>query len=758
MFGFQLQQEDTLKQKEKIKQISEKQLIASFSPTWEQVWSYGYTPPKGKYKKGIFHNKNTPKDLERLKAVKLAVENGELTSGVDNLKRFTKTHALRLYSLLEDLHRDIYIADLIKNCPGNYELITEMNELENLVKDMKKEEFISVDTETSGLRYFHGDQIVGYCFGLEKANRFVYIPVKHNTNDRQLPDKKVIKSIKPILESSKIKKIFHNYKFDAHMLYNSSGIKVKGMYWDTLSAQTLLFEEEESYALKNLLTKYKRELGFKDDSKNYESLFGKGGFENTPLDIARYYGSHDCKGTLALFRWQESFFKKMPKLHKLLLELELPQLEVSLKMEQNGMLVDLEYAAEYTKTLQEEIKELEQKLVEEFGELNWNSPLQIQKLLYEELKLEDVSKKKSTDAKTLKKLVKQKPELQMVLDYREKNKLLTTYYEPLPKLIASDGRIHGQFNAHKTVTSRYNSEKPNLQNIAPNARPIFIPAPGKVIFGCDYSQVEPLFLAFQSNDKNLQRPYIEGWDFYSSVASSSFKKPIEECGDGSVYRRMSKLLILSSMYGIHEISLAESMQLPLEEVKQIMRDFYESNPDMARFKQDTFDEIDKQGYTTTFLGRKRRFPNHIKLVTKLKELKREFEQKLGYPVPENIFECKGLLYQEKKLYWELYKQIQRNYRMGFNVRIQGSCAEIMKKAMLSVHRYCENNPEFKLIATIHDEILVEAPETVTKEQVKEIEDMMVNAMDISPLTLKVDTEFFPKCWGKGISKDEWFAS
>ena len=529
---------DDKKASERIAKTKEKVAKAKYEPSWEEVWLEGYGN-----KKAIFQTKLTDRERERLIEVKEALENGTIGTNFDSLRSLTKTRALSLYQDVLNVKREAIIAEMIKNKPSNYHLITTEKELARLVSLLTRETLIAVDTETTGVDIWGDDRIVGLSLTLPIADYHCYIPIRHNVAERQLDARLVIETLKPFLESETLQKVLHNAKFDTHMLYKE-GVDMRGLRMDTMVATHVLNENEPSYALKNLATKYKDYLGMSDDSKTYEELFGKGGFENTPLDIATVYACKDTLLTYKLYEFIEAQLNRVSQLKSVYYDIELPNTLISLEMERNGFKIDLDFAKRYQVELEQEIAELEVKLRGAFGDININSNQQLAEVLYDKLGLEDVSKNRSVDKATLKKLSSQCEGIAVLLKYRELNKLLTTYIIPLPDKLGYDNRLHGQFNQSGTATGRYSSNNPNLQNLPYNARKLIVADENKVIVGIDLSQIEPRLLSHITKDENFMGAYIHGRDLYSEIASRTFKQPIEECGDGSKWRKMSKVVLL----------------------------------------------------------------------------------------------------------------------------------------------------------------------------------------------------------------------
>lgn len=747
----------------RVKEAKKKKALAKYEPTWEEVWVAGYTTHTGSVKRGIFQTKITDTDKQRLLAVKEAIESGELASGVDSLSKFTKTKALGLWVVLKEIRRESIIKQMVAEKPENYILVNTKESFMDILCKLASEKIIAVDTETTGVEVFGKDVVVGISLTLPEADVHCYIPVRHNretVEGEQLPPWYVFQELKCHLECKHLKKVMHNSKFDVHML-RKEGIEVQGLHCDTMVAMHLLNENEPSFALKNLATKYGRYFGFEDKSMTYEELFGKGGFENTPLDIGTVYACKDTHLTYKFYVWIMEQFDRLPQLKELYFNIELPITNICISMEKEGFLIDLNFAEEYKKELVEEIAVLDRNIKEGFGDININSNQQLQKVIYEGWGVPD-EYKGSVDASTLKNILQKHVDIEEVsyikdlLKYRELNKLLTTYIEPLPQKISSDGRLHGSFNQSATVTGRFASNNPNLQNLPYPARQMFVAPEGKIIIGSDFSQIEPRFLSHISQDKDFMGAYIDGRDLYSEIASKTFKQPIEECGDGSVWRKKAKVVLLGTMYGISSLSLAEQFNLSKEEAEQIYTDFYDSYPTMKQWFESTNAQADEFGFVQTAMGRKRRFLGHTEVAKKFKIIHGRMTRKLKKE-KFNIWEeyrNKKVTYSEAKAYQEVAGEYNRVARQSINAVIQGSSADIMKKAMVDIYNHLKTKgDDWNILATIHDEVLIEIPATATPEEIQEIAEIQKRAVPLT-VPMKCDVEV-SAVWGKGVSFQEW---
>jgi DNA polymerase-1 len=663
----------------------------------------------------ILAMKNSKPDQERLLEVRQAMQDGEIERSADAKGRFSKAEALRLWKDLNEAKREQRLKEMVDNTPANYKLVTTEQQLETLVWDLRNEPIIAVDTETTGVDVYF-DKIVGVSFTLPQKDYHVYVPCGHLVG-QQLSRSIVLGRLKGVLESPRVKKVMHNSKFDMHM-FATAGINVKGLVWDTMHAMHLLNENEESYALKNLVTKYLRE-----PSDTYATLFGKTPFAEIPLDVALVYAGKDTHVTWKLYLFQLMHLEKQPKLLNAYRDIELPTVEVAIEMERTGFVLDEKRANTLQNQLSTELEELEVQLKIHFGDINFNSPKQLSEMLFEELGLAKHLPPKykiSTDVKTIKILAKHHEGCELLLKYREKTKLLGTYIEALPKQIKPfDNRIHGNFNQTGTVTGRFSSNNPNLQNQPKYARTLFIAPKGMIILGFDFSQQEPRLLTHFTQEEGLLKAYNNGEDLYTKMASEVFGKPQSECGDGSVYRKMMKFGVLSVMYGTGPKTLAGQLKITEAEAEIFISDFYKTYPKVAQWIEGNKAQARKQGYVETMFGRKRRL--------------------------------KGAKSNDK---WERL----RNERQATNAIIQGSASEQTKITMLKLHAYCvakrEAGRDFRMLATVHDEVLLYVPQDITKEEYLALEDIMLNTVKLS-VPNKTDAEFSLR-WGEGMTVEQFF--
>jgi DNA polymerase I len=430
-------------------------------------------------------------------------------------------------------------------------------------------------------------------------------------------------------------------------------------------------------------------------------------------------------------------------------------LPVVVDMERTGMLIDFEFANIYEPELAGLIEGLKKEIEEELGDVNLNSPQQMQKLLYDDLGLDDVSGQRKTDKKTLEILSDELPILETVLKYKDLFKLHSTYISALPEKVKADGRIHGQFNQDKTDTGRFASKEPNLQNLPARARKLIKAPDGKVLFGIDFSQIEPRVLSHITGDMELRKPYLEGFDLYATLASKTFKQPIEACGDGSKYRKMMKTGLLAVMYGTSMWTLSKQLKITVEEAEQFIADFYKAYPKVKSWIESIWEFVKENEFVETMYGRKRRFPKHREQAVQYDKLKAQMLKLLDREtLPQDFWNKKKypqLPYKLKKNFQAVKKSVERVRRQAVNAIIQGSSADIMKIAIIKMDAYLKQK-QWELMATVHDENLGIVDLNITHDEIIELEETMSKCVELE-VPIKCDTEFMT-VWGEGFKFDK----
>ncbi|MGM0904222.1 MAG: DNA polymerase [Bacillota bacterium] len=676
---------------------------ADATETIEQAWTR------------ILAMKNSEADQARLLEVKSAMQAGVLgRHSADAAKRFSKAEALRLYKQLAESRREQKLADLLASTPANYELITTERQFQTLLADLASEPIIAVDTETTGVDVYT-DVIVGMSVTLPTKDWHVYIPCGHSEGE-QLERDFVLEGLRDYLEDEDRGKVLHNYVFDAHMFLRH-GIRVTGLRWDTQTGMALLNENEQSFALKNLATKYLAE-----PSDTFAELFGRDAkFAEVPLDLALVYAAKDTDLTWRLYEFQRKHMEKMPNVLKYYETIEVPLLDAIVDMERTGFVIDTDYAKTYGEEMKRNIDAKENSLLEQLGGININSPAQLKPAL------EEITGQKleSTDAKkVLKPLSKQYPVIAELLSYKELTKLYSTYISVLPELIhPNTGRLHGRFNPMGARTGRFSSggSGVNLQNQPKSARKLFVAPPGWAILGGDFSQQEVRCLAYMTQEPTLLDAYENGRDVYASMASEVYGKPYEECGDGTFERKAMKVGVLSCMYGTGPTTLAQQLGISVDEAKAFIADFFKRLPNVAEWIDETKAFCKKNGFVWMDREqRKRRLPDA----------------------------------KQKEKGWTNRGEIMRALRQGPNAVIQGTSAIQTKATIVKLHELCRRKG-WKLWATVHDENLILVPDTITREDIEEFESVMVGTYRFGNVRNKTDIELATR-WGNGMTVDDWF--
>ena len=394
-------------------------------------------------------------------------------------------------------------------------------------------------------------------------------------------------------------------------------------------------------------------------------------------------------------------------MEKLYSEIERPLVFMLAEMEENGVAVDAEKLKAFSDELESEIHRIEDEIFAETGEeFNLNSPKQLGEILFDRMKLPYGKKTKSgysTAADILEKLAPEYPVVKKILRYRMLTKLNSTYALGLAAYIQADGRIHGSFHQTITATGRISSANPNLQNIpirtemGSRVRAVFVPAPGKVFVDADYSQIELRILAALSGDENLIAAYRDAVDVHAVTASQVFHVPLDEVTP--LQRRNAKAVNFGVVYGISAFGLSEDLSISRNEAKEYINRYFESYPEVKRFLDRQIKEAKEYGFTRTLFGRIR-------------------------PVPE--------------LKSSNFMQRAFGERVAMNAPIQGTAADIMKIAMVKVRRALESeNLDARIVLQIHDELLVEADETVAPRVLELLKETMRNAAELR-VSLEVD--------------------
>ncbi|MFF2886688.1 DNA polymerase [Paenibacillus sp. NPDC057967] len=685
----------------------------------------------------ILSMKNTDTDAERLRAVRVAMAEG-LIGRVPSLaaKRFSKAEALRLWAELHELNRAETLRKMVEEMPVNYLLITTAEALAWIVELLRDETIVAVDTETTGVDVYT-DVIVGISLTLPVADVHVYIPVAHDEGP-QLDRNYALSALRPFLYDTSIGKVLHNAIFDIAM-FRRHGSDLRGVTWDTMTAMHALNENEESFRLKDLATKY---LAVPSDT--FDSLFGKAAkFNMIPLDIALVYAAKDTDLTWKLYQFQRRHFVKLPSILEYYQTVEVPLLYVIVDLESNGYILDLDFAAEYGRSLQEQAKRLHTELFAALSPhhtgdepLNLNSNQQLKPALSSAIgeELPNLDAKK-----TLKPLAGQHEVIAKLLEYRKITKLSGTYIDTLPtKQNPTTGRWHSRFNPMGTVTGRFSSGKDedsgssqqfNVQNQPYEARRMFVAPPGKVIVGADFKAQEIRCVAYLSGEPALVEAFEKGLDPYAMLAVRFTGKPYEQVnknpdGSDTKERKMMKVAWLAALYGTSKYTMAEQLGTTPDEAAKFMTELFDSLPVLRDWIKSNERFAEKHGFVWMDREqRKRRLPDAT------------IRAKWGDR--------------------DTFRKKNRAMRQATNARVQGSSSIQTKVTMNEADDYCKSRDGWRLWGSVHDELLFEIPEDFTRNDIEVIRKLMTESYAWGDVKNGTDIEVMRR-WGEGMSVDEWF--
>jgi DNA polymerase-1 len=604
----------------------------------------------------------------------------------------------------------------------------QLNELVQLLQTCTdKASPVAWDTETTAIEPRDAELVgIGCCWGTGEGD-VAYIPTGHKTS-KNLDKATVLNALRPILESENYPKALQNAKFDRSIL-RCQGIKLAGVVFDTMLASYVL-NPETTHSLSELSRKY---LGIV--AKSYNELVPK---NKTIADIsipavADYCGM-DVYTTFQLVgklraELDEADEHNFPdkSLHKLLLEVEQPLEPVLAEMEFCGIRIDSAYLQELSQQLENSLKEIEEKTYQAAGrKFNLGSPKQLSEILLE--KIPDEFQKKSrktktgysTDAAVLDKLQGDHPIVDDLLEHRTLSKLKSTYVDALPQLVRADtGRVHTDFNQTATGTGRLSSSNPNLQNIpirtefSRQIRKAFLPEAGWVMVSADYSQIELRILAHLSQEPVLIEAYQNNRDVHTVTAQLLFEK--EEVTPDE--RRFGKTINFGVIYGMGAIKFGRSMGKTSADGKKFIERFNQRYSKVFEYLEKVKKEAIALGYVTTILGRRR----YLK-----------FES-------ESLLDLKGRNPQD--IHSDRLKSVSRDdaqsLRAAANAPIQGSSADIIKLAMIEVHKILQNY-QARLLLQVHDELIFEVPPDEWEELQPKIRTAMENALPLSvPLIVDI---------------------
>ena len=593
-----------------------------------------------------------------------------------------------------------------KQLSSNYELINSEGALDKIIKAASKSKVIAIDTETTGLDYMDAN-LVGVSMAYEAGKAF-YIPFGHEKQEvSQLKEKIVLEKLKPFLEKAQNKIIGQNIKFDRNILARY-GIKINSIKNDTMMMSYVLDASATRHNLDALSSYY---LNHK--TSTFEEVAGKGvkqvTFDKVPLDLATNYAAEDADITLRLYEVLEPKLDLIKPLKKLMEDIEIPLIEVLSDMEQNGTLLNSKILASQSKDLESRIKKLEKLAYEIAGEeFNLGSTKQLREIFFEKLNYRVIKKtpggQPSTDEKVLQELSEEYELPKVLLEHRTLSKLKSTYTDKLPGQISSNtGKVHTSFHQAVTTTGRLSSSDPNLQNIpirtedGRRIRQAFEATKGNKIISADYSQIELRVMAHLSKDKGLLEAFNQGEDIHAKTASEVFDVDLDEVTPD--LRRNAKAINFGLIYGISAFGLGKQLGINRNLAAEYMGMYFEKYPGVKAYMETTKDTARNAGYIETLFGRRL----YLRDINASNAIRR-----------------------------------QASERVAINAPVQGSAADIMKIAMINVHKSLkESKLKAQLTLQVHDELIVDTPKKETDKVVELLTKSMQEAADLD-VPLEID--------------------
>ena len=556
----------------------------------------------------------------------------------------------------------------LENTPHEYKLVDNEEEMRKLLDFFLTQPTVSLDTETTSTDPIDAE-LVGLSFAAEEGKAF-YVPIPDNREKAET----IVNIFKPLYESPQIMKVGQNIKYDMEVLMRY-GVNLSAPMFDTMIAHYLL-QPEQHHGMD-----YLAETLLDYETIHIDTLIGPRGksqknMREVPPALVCDYAAEDADVTLRLHNVLKPRLKEAG-MEQLFYEIEMPLVPVLAQMETDGVLLDTDALAETSRTFTERMREIEQDIYREAGhEFNIASPKQVGEVLFGEMKIVEKPKKTKTgqyvtSEEVLQQLRTKSPIVGKILQHRGLKKLLGTYVDALPKLInPRTGHIHTSFNQAVTATGRLSSSDPNLQNIpvrgedGKEIRRCFIPEPGCLFFSADYSQIELRVMAHLSGDENMTEAFREGHDIHAATAARIYKESIDSVSRDQ--RTKAKRANFGIIYGITVFGLAERLEISRDEARQLIDGYFDTFPRVRDYMERAKETAREHGYAETFFHRRRYLPD----ITSHNATVRNFAE-----------------------------------RNAINAPIQGSAADIIKIAMVRIHRrFAEEGIRSKMILQVHDEL------------------------------------------------------
>ena len=591
-----------------------------------------------------------------------------------------------------------------------YQVVLSENDLKVWAKKLDKCNAFAIDTETSSLDTMTAD-LIGISLAC-KEGEGCYIPIKHAYEEmpKQIPITQIQKILGSAITKNQKKLVGQNLKFDLPML-NRHGIKVEEFLGDTMLMSYVLNSTGTRHGLDRMALYY---LNY--EPMKYEEVAGSASkqinFAQVEIPAATFYAAEDADITLRLFNLLNGRLEDQPKLIDLLQSIEYPMLQSLIRVETNGAKIDAQMLSDYSDELAIKIEELSKAAFKMAGEeFNMDSPKQLVEILYNKLDLPVLKKtpkgQPSTNEDTLQRLAEEYDLPKIIIEYRGLAKLKSTYTDSLINIQHPvSKRIHTSYQQAVTSTGRLSSTEPNLQNIpikTPEGRKIreaFVAEKGNVLISADYSQIELRIMAHLSGDKNLTHAFNNNIDVHSATASEIFNISLEEVTPE--HRRSAKAINFGLIYGMSAFGLTRQLGIPRHEAQAYLDTYFERYTGVRKYMDSTKELAKKNLFVETILGRKL----HVAAINDSNGLRRQAAE-----------------------------------RAAINAPLQGSAADIIKKAMIDVdHWIGNNNSDIKMIMQVHDELIFEVKKGFAEEALENITSLMEESVQLDiPLIVDANT-------------------
>ena len=622
---------------------------------------------------------------------------------------------VRLKELFQELEFKKFLDELgeiqtVETMDLDFRMVTDREELAAILKRIIKCGRVSLDLETTSPDPMRAE-IVGVALSYEEGSA-VYVPLGHKYigAPEQLPLAEVLHSLEAILEDPGIKKIGQNIKYE-WVILRRYGLPYQGLAFDTMIASYLLNPSRRTHNLNQIALDFlsRKLISFKE-------VVGTGSkakkFSEVEVERAVIYAAEDAEAALACANRLEAILKS-EGLEDLFYRMEMPLIPVLAEMEMQGVRIDSQALALFSRELELKLSGLEERIYLLAGEpFNINSPQQLSRILFEKLQLPAAKKTKgkshrSTDAEVLRELAVHYPIAAEIWNFRSLSKLKSTYVDALPKLVhPQTGRLHTSFNQTITATGRLSSSEPNLQNIPVRTeegrrlRQAFVPEPGWMMLSADYSQIELRILAHYSQDASLMEAFQTGQDIHRRTAADIFHVAPEEVP--SEMRSQAKVINFGIIYGMSAFGLSKELGIAVREAQTLIDHYFLQYQGVKKYIDQTLEEARRTRIVTTLFNRRR----HMEEINSSNRVVRQFAE-----------------------------------RTAVNTPIQGTAADLIKMAMIRIHEtLAEEKMRSRMILQVHDELVFEAPEKEVKTLKKLVKDHMESAVELRvPLIVHLST-------------------